>query len=52
MTRKLNDGRSFQIVKIFWDLRELEARCAAAGLDVVVRTTDTYFIYGFGTRPN
>ncbi len=50
MTRTLNDGRSFQVVKIFWEPQELEARCAAAGLDVVVRTTATYFIYGSGTR--
>ena len=50
MTRKLNDGRSFQIVKNFFDPAVLAARCAAVGLDVSVRETATYFMYGSGTR--
>jgi 2-polyprenyl-3-methyl-5-hydroxy-6-metoxy-1,4-benzoquinol methylase len=50
MTRRLNDGRTFQIVKNFYDPADLAARCAAAGLDVVVRETPTYFQYGSGAR--
>jgi SAM-dependent methyltransferase len=50
MTRKLNDGRAFQIVKNFFDRAELAARCAAVGLDVDVRETATYFMYGIGTK--
>ena len=50
MTRRLNDGREFQIVKIFYEPAALEARCAAVGLDVVVRETETYFMYGLGRR--
>ncbi|HEV7216162.1 MAG TPA: class I SAM-dependent methyltransferase [Chloroflexota bacterium] len=50
MTRLLNDGRAFQIVKNFYDPATLTAECAAAGLDVTVRETPTYFIYGFGAR--
>lgn len=50
MTRKLNDGRAFQIVKNFFDPAALAARCAAAGLDVDVRETATYFMYGVGTK--
>ena len=50
MTRKLNDGREFEIVKNFYEPAPLAARFAAAGLDVTVRETQTYFIYGYGTR--
>ena len=50
MTRKLNDGRAFQIVKNFFDSAALAARCAAVGLDVEVWETATYFMYGAGVR--
>lgn len=50
MTRKLNDGRAYRIVKNFYEPAALAARCAAAGLDVAVRETPTFFIYGTGTR--
>jgi len=50
MTRVLNDGRSFEIVKNFYDPVELTERCRYAGLDVVVRETETYFLYGYGTH--
>lgn len=50
MTRKLNDGRSFQIVKNFYDPVALAARCHNCGLDMDVRETATNFIYGTGTR--
>ena len=50
MTRRLNDGREYQIVKNFFDPAALAARCARVGLDVTVRETATYFIYGAGRR--
>lgn len=50
MARKLNDGRTYQIVKNFYDPDELAAQCKAAGLAVDVRETATFFIYGAGTR--
>ena len=50
MTRRLNDGREFQIVKIFYEPAALEARCTSVGLDVAVRETETYFMYGLGRR--
>lgn len=50
MVRKLNDGRAFEIVKNFYDPADLAARCARAGLDVNVRESATYFLYGSGTR--
>jgi 2-polyprenyl-3-methyl-5-hydroxy-6-metoxy-1,4-benzoquinol methylase len=50
MTRKLNDGRAYQIVKNFYDPDALAAQCARAGLTVDVRETATFFLYGAGTR--
>jgi demethylmenaquinone methyltransferase/2-methoxy-6-polyprenyl-1,4-benzoquinol methylase len=50
MTRRLNDGREFQIVKNFYDPAALTRRFAAAGLKVAIRETRTFFIYGVGTR--
>jgi 2-polyprenyl-3-methyl-5-hydroxy-6-metoxy-1,4-benzoquinol methylase len=48
MTRRLNDGRAYRIVKNFWPSRQLESRCREAGLDVTVAETETYFQYGSG----
>lgn len=50
MTRKLNDGRTFQIVKNYFEPARLTAQCQAAGLDVMVKTTTTYFLYGLGQK--
>src|SRR5579859_689537 len=49
-TRTLNDGRSFDIVKNFYDPADLAARCSRAGLDLTVRNTASYFLYGYGVR--
>jgi len=50
MTRRLDDGREFSIVKNFWDSRDLESRCAQVGLQVSVHETAEFFQYGVGTR--
>ena len=50
MTRVLNDGRSFEIVKNFYEPADLMLRCKKVGLDVTVHETETYFLYGYGTR--
>ncbi|MBO0793443.1 MAG: class I SAM-dependent methyltransferase [Ktedonobacteraceae bacterium] len=50
MTRRLNDGREFRIVKNFYEPTWLEQRFADAGLDVAVKETPTFFIYGCGTK--
>jgi demethylmenaquinone methyltransferase/2-methoxy-6-polyprenyl-1,4-benzoquinol methylase len=50
MLRKLNDGREFAIVKNFYDPVDLARRCASVGLEVDVRETATYLLYGRGTR--
>jgi 2-polyprenyl-3-methyl-5-hydroxy-6-metoxy-1,4-benzoquinol methylase len=49
-TRTLNDGRTFEIVKNYYDPVDLIARCTQAGFEVTVRETTTYFLYGYGTR--
>ena len=49
-TRKLNDGRAYQIVKSFHDLDHLSDLCRRAGLDLAMQTTPTYFYYGIGIR--
>ncbi|HWS82418.1 MAG TPA: class I SAM-dependent methyltransferase [Rubrobacter sp.] len=46
--RRLNDGREFSIVKVFYDPVELEARLAGMGWRISVRTTEKHLLYGFG----
>jgi SAM-dependent methyltransferase len=50
MQRKLNDGRSFQVFKIYYDPSALEGRLAALGWRADVGRTSTYFIYGSARR--
>lgn len=49
-TRKLNDGRTFEIVKNFFEPTALAAQYQAAGLQVTIKTTANYFLYGLGHR--
>jgi demethylmenaquinone methyltransferase/2-methoxy-6-polyprenyl-1,4-benzoquinol methylase len=44
--RKLNDGRTFNIVKVFYDPPALERRLRALGWAGYVRATTKYFVYG------
>ena len=48
--RKLNDGREFQIVKIFYEPSELESRLSALGWNGWVRSTGKLFLYGLVGR--
>jgi ubiquinone/menaquinone biosynthesis C-methylase UbiE len=50
MTRRLNDGTAYQVVKNFWSPKELEERFLSAGLFVSAHETPSYFIYGSGER--
>jgi hypothetical protein len=50
MQRRLDDGRTFEIVKVFRSDDELVSACAAAGLAVEVRRTATYFQVATGRR--
>lgn len=49
-TRRLNDGASYTIVKIYYTPADLAARLASLGWDIAVRRTDNYFLYGEGVR--
>ncbi|HSU44365.1 MAG TPA: class I SAM-dependent methyltransferase [Casimicrobiaceae bacterium] len=46
VTRLLDDGREFRIVKVFWEPAKLEARLAACGFAAAIASTPRYFIYG------
>jgi demethylmenaquinone methyltransferase/2-methoxy-6-polyprenyl-1,4-benzoquinol methylase len=50
MTRRLDDGREFTVVKNFWAATALEEKCARAGLTMGIHETADYFQYGIGTR--
>ena len=48
-TRRLDDGREFRIVKVFWEPATLRARLATCGFDAQLAQTTRYFIYGSAT---
>lgn len=50
VSRKLNDGRQFDIVKIFYVAEELAKRLESLGWDVTVTGTDRFFLHGWGSR--
>jgi demethylmenaquinone methyltransferase/2-methoxy-6-polyprenyl-1,4-benzoquinol methylase len=50
MTRWLDDGREFQIVKRFYDPRALESELASIGWAFEVAGTGEFFIYGTGVK--
>jgi len=50
VTRRLNDGREFDIVKIFYKPGELTARLKNLGWQMRVRQTQHFFLYGAGQK--
>ena len=46
LTRRLNDGREFSIVKVFYQPAALEGALKGGGWEVRVRATESYFLYG------
>lgn len=48
--RRLNDGRTYRVVKIFHRPQELEARLDSLGWRARVRTTPRYFLHGHATH--
>jgi ubiquinone/menaquinone biosynthesis C-methylase UbiE len=50
MTRKLNDGTEYQIVKVFYDLDQLKSALSDAGIDAQVHRTDSFFLYAHGHK--
>lgn len=49
-TRKLNDGREFNIVKVFYQPDMLEYKLAAHGFEAKMQQTERYFWYARGTK--
>jgi SAM-dependent methyltransferase len=50
VTRKLNDGREFRIVKRFWEPQALGMRLRALGWSAAIAQTPSYFIHGTAQR--
>lgn len=48
--RRLNDGREFRIVKVFYLQASLSERLAALGWNCDIRETRSFFIHGQGSR--
>ena len=46
--RRLNDGRTFRIIKLFYRPDELAARLMELGWRIIVQATTHYFLYGYG----
>ncbi len=46
LTRRLNDGQEFRIVKVFYQPEKLAAHLAALGWQAQVQATTHYFLYG------
>jgi SAM-dependent methyltransferase len=46
INRKLNDGREFRIIKVFYQPADLASRLRDLGWQADVRATPTYFLYG------
>ena len=51
VTRRLNDGREFRIVKLFWEPQGLAARLRELGWSATLAQTPSYFIHGHA-RPS
>jgi hypothetical protein len=54
--RRLNDGRTFRVVKVFYEASSLAARLGALGWQAQVQATSNFFIHGTvaptGTLPS
>ena len=50
LRRRLNDGREFEIVKVFYEPDSLASRLRARGWQTEVRCTEHYFFHGVASR--
>ena len=50
VTRRLDDGQTFEIVKVFYEPERLEAQLGALGWHAEVGQTGTFFLYGSAQR--
>jgi demethylmenaquinone methyltransferase/2-methoxy-6-polyprenyl-1,4-benzoquinol methylase len=48
VTRRLNDGREFDIVKIFYQPEQLRTYLADLGWKITMQPTENFFLVGFG----
>lgn len=48
VTRRLNDGSTYRIVKVFYQPSELQERLTPLSWTIGVQTTSSHFLYGFG----
>ncbi len=48
LKRRLNDGREFQIYKVFYQPADLTSKLRELGWDFEIQQTENYFIYGSG----
>jgi demethylmenaquinone methyltransferase/2-methoxy-6-polyprenyl-1,4-benzoquinol methylase len=51
-TRRLNDGREFQVYKVYYNPGELRHRLTGLGWKCEVSETETFFIHGHGSVRN
>lgn len=52
MTRRLKDGREFQVVKIFYLPDSLIEQFRSYNVSLTVKQTAHYFLYGWGIKPS
>ena len=52
LRRRLNDGREFQIYKVFYDPADLTERLSELGWHFDIHQTDNYFLYASGHQRN
>ena len=50
ITRRLNDGREFQVVKVYYLPTDLADRFRTYDINVMVKQTDNFFLYGWGAK--
>lgn len=50
LQRKLNDGRTYEIIKVFYEPHSLQLNLAKVGIDADIHITDTFFIYAHGQK--
>jgi SAM-dependent methyltransferase len=48
MVRRLDDGREFEVVKVFYEPDQIESAAERAGLSLRAALTDRFFLYGRG----
>jgi demethylmenaquinone methyltransferase/2-methoxy-6-polyprenyl-1,4-benzoquinol methylase len=50
-SRRLNDGQEFKIVKVFYEVEEVNHLMSKVGFEPEIKTTPHYFIYGQAIKP-